>query len=229
VAQPPHAPHSASPSELKQRLEAEREGLPFLLYRDGAGAQQVLTLAPAVERVSVGRRPEADLALTWDSEVSRLHAVLERVAGEWTVVDDGLSANGTWAGADRISGRRRLVEGDVLRFGRTLVTFRDPMDQGDGATSRGADLAVLARISPAQRQVLVALCRPFAGGAAIASPATNQEIADALFLSVDAVKTHLRLLFGKFGIEELPQNQKRMELVRRAMGSGLVTERDLRS
>jgi len=228
VAERPHALHSASPEELKARLEAERAGEPFLVYRDGDGIQRLLTLDAGVARVSVGRRPEADLALTWDSEVSRLHAVLERVAGEWTVVDDGLSANGTFAGADRISGRRRLAEGDALRFGRTVVTFRDPLDLGNGATSKGSDLAMVARISPAQRQVLVALCRPFAGGAGHASPATNQDIATALFLSVDAVKTHLRLLFAKFGIEDLPQNQKRMELARRALGSGLVSERDLR-
>jgi hypothetical protein len=225
----PDAPHSASPEELKARLEAERAGEPFLVYRDGDGIQHLITLDAGVERIAVGRRPEADLALTWDSEVSRLHAVLERVAGEWTVVDDGLSANGTFTGPHRIGGRRRLVEGDVLRFGRTLVTFRDPLDLGAGATSRGTDLAAVARISPAQRQVLVALCRPFAGNPGLASPPTNQDIAGALFLSVDAVKTHLRLLFAKFGIEDLPQNQKRMELVRRAMGSGLVTERDLRA
>ena len=155
--------------------------------------------------------------------------MLERVAGEWTVVDDGLSANGTFAGPHRIGGRRRLDEGDVLRFGRTVVTFRDPgSTTAAGRHRKGHRPAAVARISPAQRQVLVALCRPFAGDAGLASPPTNQDIADALFLSVDAVKTHLRLLFAKFGIEDLPQNQKRMELVRRAMGSGLVTERDLR-
>ena len=138
MADRPHALHSASPEELKARLEAERAGEPFLVYRDGDGIQRLLTLDAGVARVSVGRRPEADLALTWDSEVSRLHAVLERVAGEWTVVDDGLSANGTFAGADRISGRRRLAEGDALRFGRTVVTFRDPLDLGNGATRRAA-------------------------------------------------------------------------------------------
>ena len=35
-------------------------------------------------------------------------------------------------------------------------------------------------------------------------PATNQQIAEELFLSVDAVRTHLRVLFAKFGIERLP-------------------------
>jgi hypothetical protein len=228
VSARPHSAHRSTPAELKERLEAERGGEPFLVYRDADGTQRLHHLPREVERVTVGRRAEADLVLGWDTEVSRLHAVFERVAGEWTVVDDGLSANGTYAGEERVTGRRRLFEGDVLRFGRTLVSFHDPLDYEAGATSKGDDVAVVARISPAQRQVLVALCRPFADGAALATPPTNQEIADVLFLSVDAVKTHLRGLFGKFGIEQLPQNQKRMELVRRAMASGLVTPRDLR-
>ena len=226
----PLAPHTASAAELKERLDVERQGVPFLLYRDGDGVQRTLLLAGAYEeRVTVGRREEADVALGWDSEVSRLHAVLERVAGEWTVVDDGLSANGTFLGAERVTGRRRLAHGDLLRFGRTVVAFCDPMASWDGATSKGEDLAAVARVSPAQRQVLVALCRPFADGAKMGVPATNQEVADELFLSVDAVKTHLRALYGKFGIEHLPQNSKRTELVRRAMASGLVSQRDLRS
>jgi DNA-binding NarL/FixJ family response regulator len=41
------------------------------------------------------------------------------------------------------------------------------------------------------------------------------------------VKTHLRALFEKFGVAELPQNQKRVALVERALQSGLVSERDL--
>jgi len=52
-------------------------------------------------------------------------------------------------------------------------------------------------------------------------PATNQQIADELFLSLDAVKTHLRMLFHKFGIEDLPQNQKRARLVEMALQFGL--------
>jgi DNA-binding CsgD family transcriptional regulator len=222
----PRALHTASAAELKERLEAEHAGRPFLLYRDGRGAQAILTLT--AERVSVGRRAEADLALEWDHEVSRLHAVLERVAGEWTVEDDGLSANGTWLGSDRLSGRRRLGDGDVLRFGRTLVMFCDPASMSRSRTAKGDDLASVARLSEGQHRVLVALCRPFRGGGEYASPATNQEIASELYLSVDAVKTHLRTLFVKFGIEHLPQNQKRLQLVERALRSGLVSERDWR-
>ena len=47
-----------------------------------------------------------------------------------------------------------------------------------------------------------------------------------MFLSVDAVKGHLRALFSKFGIEHLPQNEKRLRLVERALQAGLVSERD---
>src|SRR4029078_12651835 len=57
--------------------------------------------------------------------------------------------------------------------------------------------------------------------------ATNQDIASELFLSVEAVKTHLRALFAKFGVEDLPQNQQRARLIERASQTGLVSERDL--
>jgi hypothetical protein len=39
---------------------------------------------------------------------------------------------------------------------------------------------------------------------------------------VDAVKTHLRILFHKFGVEHLPQNQKRARLAEMALEFGLV-------
>ncbi len=55
----------------------------------------------------------------------------------------------------------------------------------------------------------------------IARGLTNQQIAEELFLSVDAVKAHLRALFGAFGVEDLPQNQKRSVLAMRAMQLGL--------
>ena len=75
--------------------------------------------------------------------------------------------------------------------------------------------------------MLVALCRPFKDGGSFATPATNPEIAAELFLSVEAVKTHMRVLFQKFGVEDLPQTRKRLALVERALQSGIITERDL--
>ena len=90
-----------------------------------------------------------------------------------------------------------------------------------------SDLLTAAGVSPAQRRVLVALCRPFKDGAAFATPATNAEIAEQLTSAVDAVKTHLRALFEKFGLADVPQNQKRLALVQRALQSGLVADKDL--
>jgi DNA-binding NarL/FixJ family response regulator len=83
-----------------------------------------------------------------------------------------------------------------------------------------------ARLSPAQRRVLVALCRPFKDSA-YAAPASNQQIADELVVGTDAVKTTMRALFEVFGVEDLPQNQKRAALAQRALQSGAVSRRDL--
>ncbi|HEU4910345.1 MAG TPA: FHA domain-containing protein, partial [Actinomycetes bacterium] len=58
--------------------------------------------------------------------MSRLHAVLERIAGTWTVWDEGMSRNGTFVNDERVLGRRRLHDGDRVRMGRSLMTFRKP-------------------------------------------------------------------------------------------------------
>ena len=81
-------------------------------------------------------------------------------------------------------------------------------------------------LTPAQRRVLVALCRPMLGSPH-GYPATNKAIAAELTLSVDAVKTHMRRLAAILGGADLPQNRKRAQLARNALDSGLVTERDL--
>jgi pSer/pThr/pTyr-binding forkhead associated (FHA) protein len=216
-----------SPSELKAQIEAEREGQPFLIYRDGENQQRIVTLGNEAERVTVGRGSATDIWLEWDTEVSRLHAELGRIGGDWTVSDDGLSRNGTHVNGERLAGRRRLHDGDVVRFGRTVAVFRQPLAADVTVTKAASDLLGRASLSEAQRRVLIALCRPFKETSGYVMPATNQQVAGELFLSVDAVKTHLRALFAKFGIEDLPQNQKRIRLVELALKSGIVTPRDL--
>jgi hypothetical protein len=78
------------------------------------------------------------------------------------------------------------------------------------------------RLTETQLGILAALCRPIAAGNSYATPATNQKIAEEVFLGVDAVKGHLRTLYRKFGIEGLPQNQKRARLVELAIEGGYV-------
>jgi pSer/pThr/pTyr-binding forkhead associated (FHA) protein len=225
MPQSPLQAHSATPAELRERIEAERRGRPFLVFRDGDGSQRLLDLA-SLDRLSVGRGTGNELSLPWDTEVSRLHAELEEIAGEWTVTDDGLSRNGSYVNGTRISGRTRLRDGDVLRVGQTSIAYRRPEAEDSMPTQVAGQRLTLGDLPPTQRQVLVALARPYKTDE-FAVPATNQEIADELHLSVDAVKSHLRTLFQRFGIEHLPQNQKRSRLVAEALQSGVIATRDL--
>ena len=80
-------------------------------------------------------------------------------------------------------------------------------------------------LSESQRKVLVALCRPLKDSA-YAAPATNKEIADEVHLSVDAVKAHLRVLFERFGLDALPQNQKRAHWRRRRWSTGWSSQHE---
>ncbi len=218
-------PHVATPAELKDRLEAERTGRPFLLYRDSE-RQLIFTLPETEDRVSVGRDTRMQVSLA-DDQVSLLHAELNRIGGQWTIVDDGLSRNGTFVNRERTSGRRRLRDGDEIRFGETIVVFRDPASVEAGETASAPEGPSVGDLTESQRRILIALCRPFRDGSQYATPATNKQIADEVFLSVDAVKGHLRNLFDRFELADVPQNQKRLRLVELALQRGLISIRDL--
>ena len=222
----PGGPRPETTDESRAIFHAEVEGRPFLVYRDGESRQRLLSLPSDNRELTIGRNDAADVCLDWDAEVSGLHAELERVAGEYVLVDDGLSRNGSYANGERVHGRLRLRDGDLLRFGRTVVMFRQPRSMR-GATRATPDALTSTSLSAQQRKVLIALCRPFKEGRAFATPATNQQIAEELFLTADTVKLHLRGLFHKFNVGDLPQNKKRIALVRRALDSGLVGDRDL--
>ena len=213
-----------SASELKAQIEAERTGDPFIVYRNGEGRQEILTVVPGSE-LWVGRGDAAGLRLAWDSEVSSLHAQIVVIGSECTLIDDGLSRNGSFVNEERVLGRRRLDDGDVLRFGQSRAVFRRPgARQAETVIATGPSAAAL--ITPAQRNVLIALCRPYKDQD-FAAPAPNREIAAELFLSLDSVKTHMRALFEAFAVGDLPQNRKRAALVERALQSGVISRRDL--
>ena len=220
-------PRAQSAQELKDQIVAERDGRPFLVYRDAEDQQCIVRIEAGMTELWIGRSPSADLRLVGDGEVSALHAQVEFVREDATLVDDGLSRNGSYVNGERIQGRRRLRDGDMIRVGKTVILWRAPGDEGSDSTEISADSLTAAGVSPGQRRVLVELCRPYKAGASFATPATNAQIAEQLTLSVDAIKTHLRALFEKFGVEGLPQNQKRVALVERALQSGLITDKDL--
>ena len=125
-----------------------------------------------------------------------------------------------------MTGRRRLRDGDVIAVGGTSIAFCTPAESVSGSTVTSVGPRVAELLTPAQRRVLIALCRPFRDST-YSTPATNQQIADELVVSVDAVKSNLRALFAAFGVDDLPQNQKRASLALDALRTGVVSRRDL--
>jgi pSer/pThr/pTyr-binding forkhead associated (FHA) protein len=207
--------HASTPSELQARLAAERAEAPFVELRDGDGIQHLVSLAG--DRLTVGRSPASGLALPWDAQVSRSHASIEAIDGVWTVLDDGRSTNGTFVNEERVQGRRTLRHLDVIRVGATRLRFHDPSETTDSKLTEVASQTVVPVLTPAQLRVLIALCRP-AGG-----PASNEEIADELTVSIETVKTHMRALFDAFSLQASAPYRKRFELVRLAVDAGLVS------
>ena len=203
---------------------APEHGDAYLARPNTWGEQRRWPLPAEGGAVTIGRASSAEVCLREDSQVSRVHAVLERVGGMWTIVDDGLSRNGTFLNGRRLAHRARLRDRDKIRVGETVLTFCAPPQTTIQQTVAGGLASAVPHVTQAQRSVLVALCRPYQDARAYASPASNQQIADELCLSLDAVKTHLRVLFHKFGIEDLPQNQKRARLAEIALELGLVLD-----
>jgi pSer/pThr/pTyr-binding forkhead associated (FHA) protein len=211
--------HRRTPAELKAVIEAGRTGTAFLEFRDGDDQLRIVTLGPDQHRLSIGRLPACEVALAWDSEVSRAHALLELVGGAWTVEDRG-SSNGTLVNTVRINRPHVLHDGDVVRIGRTQLVFHAGGDDDLRRTTPALD-RVAPNPTDSQRKVLVELCRPAlerGGGAA-----SNREIAAALYVSVETVKTHMRALFDAFHLQASAPYRKRFELVRLAIDAGLVS------
>ena len=143
------------------------------------------------------------------------------------LIDDGLSRNGSFVNGARMLGRHRLRGRRPPRASaRPSVLYRDP---GDGQS-------LLDRVAARERAHDAADADPAQGAGRALPPgqrrrpsrrrATNREIAEEVFLSVDAVKAQLRVLFERFGLEDLPQNQKRARLAASTLVGGLLSPRD---
>jgi hypothetical protein len=199
------------------RRGARRSCSVFLEFHDPDGRRHRHELTADTPRKTIGRRPSSDVALSWDDEVSRLHAELVHMGDDWVICDDGLSHNGTFVNGVRMRGRKRLAVGDVVQVGSCTLTVSEQERPATTPATRpvrpGADAV---RVTPAQRRLLNALCRPVFERPGSA-PATNREIADELGISVDTVKGTLAALFERFELTELPQNAKRTALAARAL------------
>jgi hypothetical protein len=119
---------------LADRIRAERRGRAYVAFHDGGGSQQVMTLEDERSPITIGRRPDNDIVLSWDNEASRRHAHLLHTGQGWALVDDE-SRNGSYLNGERITRQRSLRDGDVFRFGDTVVLFRAPVPDEQRARS----------------------------------------------------------------------------------------------
>lgn len=76
---------------------------------------------PFPQVISVGRARNNDLALALQS-ISKLHGIFTQDGDDWILGDHG-STNGIFVDGERLEtrGKRKLVDGNVLRFGVDLL------------------------------------------------------------------------------------------------------------
>jgi len=171
--------------------------------------------------MTVGTLESNDVVVDADG-VSRVHAVFERFGDSWCVRDLG-SRNGTFVNGGRIIGERALHSGDEIALGRLRLLFHD-------GPARGTETAAIAQpppLTPRERDVLVALCRPLLTGDAFTEPASTRAIAGELVVSEAAVKQHLSRLYDKFDVSARDE-RRRVQLANAAVARGAVKLGDLR-
>jgi predicted component of type VI protein secretion system len=174
------------------------------------------------DRVTIGKSAENDIALTGDAAASHLHAVLEQFPAAWCITDLG-SSNGTWINGRRIAGQSRVRAGDEIRVGHTRLLVGDAGGPAEVATDVEAAPPML---TPRERDVLLALCRPLLTQDMFTQPASTRAIADELVVTPAAVKQHLVNLYEKFGLGG-DDAARRVTLANEALTRGAVTLRDL--
>lgn len=98
-----------------------------LLVLGGPAGGRELRLELAGRPYRVGRVAGCNLVVP-DDDMSREHAELER-RWDGVFVRDLHSKNGVLVMGERVSGERRLADGDVLQLGQTTLRLDDPEDR----------------------------------------------------------------------------------------------------
>ena len=145
-------------AEIRRALEDTAEKPTFVRTMHRFGYRFIGTVHEADEPLDSGE-PALKLWLIWETKqvpltegeniigrgtdasvwidakgVSRHHARIVVRRGEATVDDLG-SKNGTYVGADRVTAPRLLADGDQVRLGSVVITFRVPQLPGPTETA----------------------------------------------------------------------------------------------
>jgi predicted component of type VI protein secretion system len=190
-------------------------------YFDWWDGRQRRALLLDGRQLIVGSAPESDVVVG-DPSVSRIHAMVRQLKGQWFIEDCG-SRNGTRVNGHQVTSMHPLRPNDEVRLGRVRLLFC-----GQPSAAGNPTEAVIERppITAREHDVLVALCRPLANGDIFTEPATVREMAAALTVSENAVKLHLANLATKFSV--VGAERRRSRLANAALDAGAVTLADLR-
>jgi len=172
-------------------------------------------------RLVVGRDERCDLVIAADPQVSRSHAVFERLGDLWALRDLG-SRNGTFVDGVRITGSVAMHHRSEVSVGRCRIVFCSSEEAAPTATSTPAP-----ELTRREGDVLRALFRPAVGGEVFTEPASTREMAEALHVSEAAVKQHLANLYDKFGIVD--GDRRRVRLANEALRRNAISLADVRA
>jgi hypothetical protein len=146
---PPQPPRSAPPQQQPTRDAAAFDvgdtnlttaiprapvvtDLGRIHVREGKGASYDFEIRHKI--TVIGRGTDADIRLT-DQAVSRRHAEI-RIANGATMLNDLQSTNGTTVNGATVT-TTALSDGDEIRIGETVLTYRAPADAPQGAALPG--------------------------------------------------------------------------------------------
>lgn len=93
--------------------------------RDGEVLQFDMPSEPDEKEITFGRRENCDISLSYDSQVSRVHARI-MFDGETFWLEDLGSRNGTFVGEEQVEEKVEILPGALFRLGRTWVQL-DPL------------------------------------------------------------------------------------------------------
>jgi len=158
-------------------------------------------------RITIGRARSSDVFLP-DQWLSRHHAAIEQKTGTYYLVDLG-SKNGTLLNGERVSGDRRLRDGDIITLGEHVLVFsfddeaedRPPEGTRVFSAKELSDIKTKPTIDPEelvrQNRILGVLSE--AARALIVHrplPELFEKVLDLLFESVPAQRGAIMLLEG---------------------------------
>jgi hypothetical protein len=122
--EPPPPPPSNRPTEGSRPTEVPSPpaAAGWLVLSVGQGKGRRFDLRPGDNRI--GRSSQCDVRVTGDEEISREHCLI-RVNGLSYELHDLAARNGTFLNDSEVRGARMLADGDQIRIGNSVLTFKE--------------------------------------------------------------------------------------------------------